>query len=261
VPLTETHDRVAIADRLDALLAADPVRNTVLGTIRNDLAEPWAVLADDGPLAVRNSIRYPVALSTGWSAATITGLAPLLAPLPHLAVGGVVDVLDSLVDALARPPIARTEQRLFRLDELRPPSRVDGHAGRADGAQVPLLQEWLRGFIADTGMPDVLDNYAEEALAHGGVWLWFDPAGEPVSTAFRKPATAGSARIGPVYTPAERRGRGYGSAVTAAATQDVLDDGAIPVLFTDRANPTSNKIYAALGYTVVEDRAMVRFAD
>jgi hypothetical protein len=29
------------------------------------------------------------------------------------------------------------------------------------------------------------------------------------------------------------------------------------VLFTDRANPTSNRIYQALGYRAVEDRAVV----
>jgi predicted GNAT family acetyltransferase len=60
-----------------------------------------------------------------------------------------------------------------------------------------------------------------------------------------------------VYTPPKERGRGYGSAVTAAATRSILDDGAIPVLFTDLANPTSNKIYQALGYRPVETRLTV----
>jgi predicted GNAT family acetyltransferase len=60
-----------------------------------------------------------------------------------------------------------------------------------------------------------------------------------------------------VYTPAEHRARGYGSAVTAAATQDVLDDRAIPVLFTDLANPTSNAIYQRLGYRPVGDYVSV----
>jgi predicted GNAT family acetyltransferase len=47
--------------------------------------------------------------------------------------------------------------------------------------------------------------------------------------------------------------------VTAAATRDVLDRGAIPVLFTDLANPTSNKIYQQLGYYAVEDRVQITF--
>jgi predicted GNAT family acetyltransferase len=60
-----------------------------------------------------------------------------------------------------------------------------------------------------------------------------------------------------VYTPRAHRGRGYGSAVTAVATQDILDDGAIPVLFTDLANPTSNGIYQRLGYRPVGDYVSV----
>jgi predicted GNAT family acetyltransferase len=49
------------------------------------------------------------------------------------------------------------------------------------------------------------------------------------------------------------------TAATAAATREILDKGAIPVLFTDLANPTSNKIYQAMGYRPVEDCAHVSF--
>jgi predicted GNAT family acetyltransferase len=58
-------------------------------------------------------------------------------------------------------------------------------------------------------------------------------------------------RIGPVYTPPELRGRGYAAAVTSAATQVVLDAGADAVLYTDLTNPTSNRLYARLGYRLV----------
>jgi predicted GNAT family acetyltransferase len=62
-----------------------------------------------------------------------------------------------------------------------------------------------------------------------------------------------------VYTTPEARGRGYGSAATAAATRDILAAGAVPCLYTDLANATSNKIYQALGYYPVVDRTLVRF--
>ena len=81
----------------------------------------------------------------------------------------------------------------------------------------------------------------------------------PAGVARRAPQ-AGSARIGPVYTPPGQRRHGYGSAVTARATRDVLDLGAVPLLFTDLDNPTSNKIYQQLGYHAVEDRAQVTFS-
>jgi predicted GNAT family acetyltransferase len=57
-----------------------------------------------------------------------------------------------------------------------------------------------------------------------------------------------------VYTPPESRRRGYGSAVTAAASQTQLDAGRRFVfLLTDLKNPTSNKIYQAIGYEPVID--------
>jgi predicted GNAT family acetyltransferase len=62
-----------------------------------------------------------------------------------------------------------------------------------------------------------------------------------------------------VYTPPEHRGHGYASAVTARAAWDILDHAAVPVLYTDLANPTSNKIYRAIGFRPVTDRTSVTF--
>jgi len=54
--------------------------------------------------------------------------------------------------------------------------------------------------------------------------------------------------------PPELRGRGYGSALTAALTQQLLDGGRrFCFLFTDLANPTSNSIYQRIGYRAVAD--------
>ncbi len=73
------------------------------------------------------------------------------------------------------------------------------------------------------------------------------------------PPVNGVSRIGPVYTPHEHHGRGYGSAVAAAASRAIPDAGDVACLYTDLANPTSNKIYQQLGYRAVRDRTTVRF--
>ena len=63
-----------------------------------------------------------------------------------------------------------------------------------------------------------------------------------------------------MYTPPEHRRRGYGSAVTAAASQRNLDAGRrFCFLYTDLANPTSNKIYMDLGYEPVCDSVEYAF--
>ena len=68
------------------------------------------------------------------------------------------------------------------------------------------------------------------------------------------------ARIGPVYTPIELRGHGYGSAVTAAAAQWAINAGAVDlVLFTDLANPVSNATYQRIGFKPVSDWLRIDF--
>jgi predicted GNAT family acetyltransferase len=59
--------------------------------------------------------------------------------------------------------------------------------------------------------------------------------------------------VGPVYTPPEHRGRGYASAAVAEVSRQILAAGDRACLFTDQANPTSNRIYESLGYRPVGD--------
>ena len=65
----------------------------------------------------------------------------------------------------------------------------------------------------------------------------------------------GVSRVGPVFTPREYRGHGYASYAVAELTRRGLQDGIRMCLFTDQANPTSNKIYEAMGYERVVDMA------
>ncbi len=76
----------------------------------------------------------------------------------------------------------------------------------------------------------------------------------------QRPA-AGRVRVGPVYTPPWRRGRGFGGAVTAAVSQAALEAAVEEVLlFTDLANPTSNALYRRLGFQPVTDRVVREFS-
>ncbi len=151
--------------------------------------------------------------------------------------------------------------RLFRLGQLRPPAPVpDGAARVATGADRELLETWLRAVtaeLADLAAPG--PGMVADRLSHGGLTLW-KAGGAAVSMAGVHRPVAGVVRVGPVYTPPETRGRGYGGAVTAAVSQAALDAGAADVvLFTDLANPTSNALYQRLGYRPVEDRVVLEF--
>lgn len=98
-----------------------------------------------------------------------------------------------------------------------------------------------------------------DRLSYGGLTLW-ETADRPVSMAGVTRAVAGQARVGPVYTPSELRGRGFGGAVTAAVSQAAKDAGMADVLlYTDLANPTSNALYQRLGYEPVSDSIQLLF--
>jgi predicted GNAT family acetyltransferase len=264
--LQVTSDPNEIGAQIDRRLQIDPVRATILGTIRIALGwddvECWcAATADGTAVAVRANPHYPVVLDGEWPASEVTELAACLARLPHLA--GITGALDSVRSVAAfLPAITPTRMmfnRLYRLDALTAPTGVSGAVRRATTADRDLVYEWYQAFGHEAGGMHVdPQRDVDRALSSTGCWLWIDH-GNVVSLATRRPVVAGSARIGPVYTPAQWRGRGYGSAVTAAASRDILADGGVPVLFADLANPTSNDIYQRLGYYPVEDRLQIEF--
>jgi GNAT superfamily N-acetyltransferase len=265
--VTATTDSDYIAVLLDRRLASDPVRATVLGTILAELRagrtdETWCAQREGtDALVVRSGRPYPALFTAGWDGTDLASAIELVGGLPELAgVSGPAATVEVAAAALAgQRGQRRIGMRLFRLDELIEPDPVVGEPRAATSAERDLIAGWYRAFGAEAGTLGAnLEQAADQALNTGRVWLWCLD-GHPVSLAGRRGPEAGSARVGPVYTPPAERGHGYGSAVTAVATRDILDLGAIPALFTDLANPTSNKIYQALGYYPVEDRLQVMF--
>ena len=83
------------------------------------------------------------------------------------------------------------------------------------------------------------------------MWLW-TLEGRPVCMVGHSEMTPTTARIGPVYTPAPLRGRGYATAAVAELSRRLLAGGRTwCLLFADVANPTSTGIYRRLGYEEV----------
>jgi uncharacterized protein len=158
-----------------------------------------------------------------------------------------------------------TAERIFRLQLVVPPRPVRGRMRGAAPADVPLVASWLNAFnveaLRHSPERDEARIAAERFIAGIGnrtLYLWDD--GTPVSMTGVAAVTPKGSRVGPVYTPPELRGRGYASALVAAASQAQLDAGRrFCFLFTDLANPTSNKIYRDIGYERVCDVDEYRF--
>ncbi len=151
--------------------------------------------------------------------------------------------------------------RIFRCATVQPPAEVSGVGRLAAQRDRAVLQTMVTGFYHDA-LPDqydtkTVDKFVERILtAHPsqrGLLLW-DVDGEVVSMAAYTGPTRHGIRINAVYTPPEHRKHGYASACVAELTRQLLEQGReFCFLFTDRSNPTSNKIYQATGYQPVSD--------
>ncbi len=148
-------------------------------------------------------------------------------------------------------------ERVFRAESVTPPRDVPGRMRPYRDSDRELVVRWLDAFTAEAlpeAPPEPAVSWLDRRLAEpeGSVVLWED--GEPVSLAAAGGSTPSGIRIGPVYTPPELRGRGYASALVAELTRGLLERGRRSCfLFTDLANPTSNRIYKRIGYRPVGD--------
>jgi predicted GNAT family acetyltransferase len=160
----------------------------------------------------------------------------------------------------------RMSQGIYAARSVRLPDDVPGEPRPARHNDRDLLIEWLRAFQVEAlpadsphgDLGDIVDRRLASETA--GFELWEDGS-KPVSLCGYGGRTPHGIRIGPVYTPPELRGRGYASALVANITKQLLDGGRdYCFLYTDLANPTSNRIYMNVGYERVCDSAEFAFA-
>jgi hypothetical protein len=187
-------------------------------------------------------------------------------PLPgvHAPVEHAAAFVERWTARTSRPARLLLRQRIHALNRVTPPTGVSGGLRRAVAADRDLLMDWMHAFDVESfgsavGRRDVA-ALADELVSsrHRTGYLW--DAGGPVSTASTTGRTPHGIRVGAVYTPPEQRGRGYATACVAAVSQVELDAGRRwCFLFTDLANPVSNRIYRRIGYEPVRDVDIYRF--
>jgi GNAT superfamily N-acetyltransferase len=267
------------ADEFRAL--ADPVyrRDPVAHTIELTVLRPGALPDDSLLLTVwNNSDVIGAALQTppyplACNAIPVESVDVVVAELArvHPELNGVRGAREAAVAFAAawyavtgRTGSVSAEERLYRLGTLQSPSGVGGSARPANDDDRDVLVDWIELFFSETfsHQRDMQagQRFVDAANDKGDQFTLWVVEGAPVSMAMLRAPAAGVSRIGPVFTPAERRGHGYGSAVTAAAADLAQRRGvADVVLFADLANPTSNAIYQKIGFEPVADSVRIEF--
>jgi predicted GNAT family acetyltransferase len=274
-------DPKEFASRTEPFLIADEARHNLLLGISSTLIERpeaypefhlWTV--EEGPDVLAVAIRTPpfnLAVSQSGREGSLALLAHELAAAGAIVPGvtGAVPEADEFAEAwTARGGGSARVAMASRIYVLRSVAPVDGVPGRmrqATPADRGLLVDWIARFGTEA-LPDDEPMEPERVvdLRLGGkgigLVLWDD--GGSVSLAGYGGPTPNGIRIGPVYTPPELRRRGYASALVAALSQRHLDEGRkLCFLYTDLANPTSNRIYVNVGYRPVCDSMNYRFGE
>jgi hypothetical protein len=155
------------------------------------------------------------------------------------------------------------EHRALELQDVIHPTITQGHLRQATLDDLELVTLWTYSFLKEALYEDDLPRARESAkrkIVAQEIYLWV--VGDPVSMAGSARPTKNTIAVNTVYTPPENRNNGYASACVAVLSQTLLDSGYRScVLFTDLANPTSNKIYQAIGYKPVVDFTAYEFFD
>ncbi|HTD47121.1 MAG TPA: GNAT family N-acetyltransferase [bacterium] len=156
------------------------------------------------------------------------------------------------------------DSRIYRLGRVSPPAGAPGRLRPAAEADRSMLISWVQAFFAEAfgghAPPANPEELVDRRLGGSteGLYLW-DDEGPRALAGYTGPTPHGI-RVGPVYTPPGHRNRGYASACVAALSQLLLDRGyGFCFLYTDLANPTSNRIYRQIGYEPVCDVVEYRF--
>lgn len=148
-------------------------------------------------------------------------------------------------------------QKIYSNSEVIPARATEGKVEMATIQDVETIAKWLVEFTSEA-LPNELTTIekarksAEANITAERVYVWRDQNGNCVSMNFVGRPTNNGITLNAVYTPPLNRKRGYASALVAATTQKMLESGKkFCALYTDSANPTSNKIYQDIGYKEV----------
>ena len=189
------------------------------------------------------------------SAAALTGIAGAQASCDAFAHTWAV--------LTGRTCVLRFRMRNHKLTRVAALTATSGFPRVATAADVDWLITAHLEFIQEARVPDDparLRALVPGRVAQGRVWIRDDT--EPAAFAGWTDAPPAAARIAPVYTVPHLRGRGHATVLVAALAQTLLAGGRDALfLTTDLANPTSNAIYARIGFRPVSDLYQYDFVD
>lgn len=154
------------------------------------------------------------------------------------------------------------KQRIMESQNVISPKPALGKLRVANDSESELLSAWMQAFFKESLNQEISAAQAKartlEKIDKRLLWVWEKEEVVSMATAIRP--TRQGITIALVYTPKHLRGQGFASNLVASLTNAMFGFGkAFCCLHVDADNPTSNKIYEAIGYQEVAKGAMLLF--
>jgi uncharacterized protein len=149
----------------------------------------------------------------------------------------------------------------LQLEKLKTIQLSEGEFEICTSKDLDLVTEWISRFQIECA----LDNQRNQEdlrkdMAHyieqKKFFKWIDNS-QIVSIAAINAETDYYSKISLVYTPTEFRRKNYARSCVWSLTKLILKTQPTVCLFTDKSNPTSNKIYGEIGFEAVNEDYMI----
>ncbi|NUJ06026.1 GNAT family N-acetyltransferase [Bacillus paranthracis] len=152
------------------------------------------------------------------------------------------------------------EQGIYELKQVKKKWNGDEVFREVNSDELTLIEQWIYQFCEDVNLPTTKEEAKQTAhtLITNHRLFGLEVDGKLVSVAAKTRPTKNNIAVNFVYTPKEERKKGYASNCVAALSQRMLDEGyKTTTLYTDLANPTSNKIYQEIGYEQIAESVLI----
>jgi len=221
-----------------------------LATARDGATYGVAIRRDDGPVIIGQSDATAAIAFADDLAQDGPGLQGVVGALP--AAEAFAERWRELTGRTRRLRVRLRQHALTTVNDV---PAAPGAPRTATEADTEWLIEGQCAFVAEVGVPDPPERVRAllpKRVLRGEYRIW-DHDGRTAFAGFSDAAPE-FARIAPVYTPPEHRGRGYATSLVARMSSELLARGKQRLfLTTDIANPTSNAIYARIGFRAEND--------
>ncbi|MBL4937619.1 GNAT family N-acetyltransferase [Clostridium sp. YIM B02515] len=163
------------------------------------------------------------------------------------------DIIKKVIkDKIGKDSCIITDMMTYHCVEPIQPKDIDGFMQQADLSDIDIIAGYRADDLKEMNnintSKEEQSNNSKSLIESGNLYVWKNSDGDITSIAFVAHRSQEQARINRVYTAPKYRNKGYAGMLMYELSKMLLNEGRIPVVYTDNTYPASNKAYKKVGY-------------